>query len=56
MSNQSRLLIYLIYLIHFELILDPVILDPVILDPVILDPVIPDLVFPGNNCSHQKFA
>ena len=33
MSNQSRLLIYLIYLIYFELILDPAIRrsgDPVI--------------------------
>ena len=40
-SNQSRLLIYLIYLIHFELILDPMILDSVILDPVILNPAFP---------------
>ena len=44
MSNQSCLLIFIIYLVHFELILGPVILDPVILDPVILDPV-----FPGNH-------
>ena len=40
-SNQSRLLIYLNYLIHFELILDPMILDSVILDPVILNPAFP---------------
>ena len=42
MSNQSCLLIYLIYLIHFELILDPwsLILDPwsLILDPWSLIP------------------
>ena len=43
MSHQSRLFIYLIYFIHFELILDPVIRWSLILDPVILD-----LVFPSN--------
>ena len=64
MSNQTCLLIYLIYLIHFELILDPrssvlgprsLVLDPwsLILDPWSLiqwssDPAILDLVFPGN--------
>ena len=46
--NEQSNMIYLIYLIHFELILDPwsLILDPwsLILDPVILDPV-----FPGNH-------
>ena len=34
-------MIYLIYLSHFELILDPMILDSVILDPVILNPAFP---------------
>ena len=34
MSNQSCLLIYLIYLIHFKPILDPYSGDPVILDPI----------------------
>ena len=49
MSHHSCLLIYLIYLIHFEPILDP---RSSILDPrsSILDPrsSILDLVFPGN--------
>ena len=51
MSNQSRLLIYLIYLIYFELIRWSG-------DPVIRwsgDPVILYFVSPGNHCSRQKF-